>query len=163
YRAALAAALGEPVLGYLPVGTFCGGGIAAVLERGAVLALPHTLAKLTLLPAVSHVDALRHCRPRRTGDVVTADAAHLYVFLFACEPADADDALARIFDVPVDTLSDRVLCLGQGSIETELHALKAEQRRAPVADYSDLFASPEPNGGGHAARATDAVDAADAG
>lgn len=162
YRAALAAALGEPVLGYLPVGTFCAR-IAAVLERGAVLALPHTLAKLTLLPAVSHVDALRHCRPRRTGDVVTADAAHLYVFLFACEPADADDALARIFDVPVDTLSDRVLCLGQGSIETELHALKAEQRRAPVADYSDLFASPEPNGGGHAARATDAVDAADAG
>ncbi|WP_261543514.1 cellulose biosynthesis protein BcsE [Burkholderia multivorans] len=162
YRAALAAALGEPVLGYLPVGTFCAR-IAAVLERGAVLALPHTLAKLTLLPAVSHVDALRHCRPRRTGDVVTADAAHLYVFLFACEPADADDALARIFDVPVDTLSDRVLCLGQGSIETELHALKAEQRRAPVADYSDLFASPEPNGGGHAARATDAVDAGAAG
>nr|WP_254218488.1 cellulose biosynthesis protein BcsE [Burkholderia multivorans] len=161
YRAALAAALGEPVLGYLPVGTFCAR-IAAVLERGAVLALPHTLAKLTLLPAVSHVDALRHCRPRRTGDVVTTDAAHLYVFLFACEPADADDALARIFDVPVDTLSDRVLCLGQGSIETELHALKAEQRRAPVADYSDLFASPQPNGGGHAARATDAVDAVDA-
>ncbi|RAF92279.1 cellulose biosynthesis protein BcsE, partial [Burkholderia multivorans] len=93
----------------------------------------------------------RHCRPRRTGDVVTADAAHLYVFLFACEPTDADDALARIFDVPVDTLSDRVLCLGQGSIETELHALKAEHRRAPVADYSDLFASPEPNGGAEAA------------
>ncbi|PRG25330.1 cellulose biosynthesis protein BcsE [Burkholderia multivorans] len=162
YRAALAAALGEPVLGYLPVGTFCAR-IAAVLERGAVLALPHTLAKLTLLPAVSHVDALRHCRPRRTGDVVTADAAHLYVFLFACEPADADDALARIFDVPVDTLSDRVLCLGQGSIETELHALKAEQRRAPVADYSDLFASPEPNGGGHAAAAVDAADAGVAG
>ncbi|PRE23633.1 hypothetical protein [Burkholderia multivorans] len=65
--------------------------------------------------------------------------------------------------MPVDTLSDRVLCLGQGSIATELHALKAEQRRAPVADYSDLFASPEPNGGGEAARAIDAVAADDAG
>ncbi|OXI73025.1 cellulose biosynthesis protein BcsE [Burkholderia sp. AU28863] len=143
YRAALAAALGDSVLGYLPVGAFCLR-IRAVLDRGAVLALPHTLAKLTLLPGVSHVDALRHCRPRRAGDVVTADAGHLFVFLFACEPVDADDALARIFDVPVDTLSDRVVCLGQGSIDTELDALKAENRRAPIADYSDLFAATQP-------------------
>ncbi|MBJ9591536.1 cellulose biosynthesis protein BcsE, partial [Burkholderia seminalis] len=146
YRAALAAALGDSVLGYLPVGAFCLR-IRAVLDRGAVLALPHTLAKITLLPGVSHVDALRHCRPRRAGDVVTADPGHLFVFLFACEPADADDALARIFDVPVDTLSDRVVCLGKGSIDTELDALKAENRRAPIADYSDLFAATHPANG----------------
>ncbi|MCA8017889.1 cellulose biosynthesis protein BcsE [Burkholderia metallica] len=145
YRAALAAALGDSVLGYLPVGAFCLR-IRAVLDRGAVLALPHTLAKIALLPGVAHVDALRHCRPRRAGDIVTADAAHLYVFLFACEPADAEDALARIFDVPVDTLSDRVVCLGRGSIDTELDALKAENRRAPIADYSDLFAATQPAG-----------------
>jgi len=149
YRAALAAALGDSVLGYLPVGAFCLR-IRAVLDRGAVLALPHTLAKIALLPGVSHVDALRHCRPRRAGDVVTADAAHLYVFLFACEPADAEDALARIFDVPVDTLSDRVVCLGQGSIDTELNALKAENRRAPIADYSDLFGAAQPAGASRA-------------
>ncbi|WP_334034801.1 cellulose biosynthesis protein BcsE [Burkholderia cepacia] len=149
YRAALAAALGDSVLGYLPVGAFCLR-IRAVLDRGAVLALPHTLAKIALLPGVSHVDALRHCRPRRAGDVVTADAAHLYVFLFACEPADAEDALARIFDVPVDTLSDRVVCLGQGSIDTELNALKAENRRAPIADYSDLFGAAQTAGASRA-------------
>ncbi|RQT39021.1 cellulose biosynthesis protein BcsE [Burkholderia cepacia] len=149
YRAALAAALGDSVLGYLPVGAFCLR-IRAVLDRGAVLALPHTLAKIALLPGVSHVDALRHCRPRRAGDVVTADAAHLYVFLFACEPADAEDALARIFDVPVDTLSDRVVCLGQGSIDSELNALKAENRRAPIADYSDLFGVAQPAGASRA-------------
>ncbi|MGK8201533.1 cellulose biosynthesis protein BcsE [Burkholderia cepacia] len=149
YRAALAAALGDSVLGYLPVGAFCLR-IRAVLDRGAVLALPHTLAKIALLPGVSHVDALRHCRPRRAGDVVTADAAYLYVFLFACEPADAEDALARIFDVPVDTLSDRVVCLGQGSIDTELNALKAENRRAPIADYSDLFGAAQPAGASRA-------------
>ncbi|WP_175810462.1 cellulose biosynthesis protein BcsE [Burkholderia cepacia] len=149
YRAALAAALGDSVLGYLPVGAFCLR-IRAVLDRGAVLALPHTLAKIALLPGVSHVDALRHCRPRRAGDVVTADAAHLYVFLFACEPADAEDALARIFDLPVDTLSDRVVCLGQGSIDTELNALKAENRRAPIADYSDLFGTAQPAGASRA-------------
>lgn len=152
YRAALAAALGDSVLGYLPVGAFCQR-IRAVLDRGAVLALPHTLAKLTLLPGVSHVDALRHCRPRRAGDVVTADAGHLFVFLFACEPVDAEDALARIFDVPVDTLSDRVVCLGQGSIDTELDALKAENRRTPIADYSDLFAATRPAGAARAAAA----------
>lgn len=174
YRAALAAALGDSVLGYLPVGAFCLR-IRAVLDRGAVLALPHTLAKITLLPGVSHVDALRHCRPRRAGDVVTADAGHLYVLLFACEPVDADDALGRIFDVPVDTLSDRVVCLGQGSIDSELDALKAENRRAPIADYSDLFAVAQPAGAARtsAARAdsgaalpdarevSDAIDAID--
>ncbi|MBR8145257.1 cellulose biosynthesis protein BcsE [Burkholderia sp. AU19243] len=158
YRAALAAALGDSVLGYLPVGAFCLR-IRAVLDRGAVLALPHTLVKIALLPGVSHVDALRHCRPRRAGDVVTADAAHLYVFLFACEPADADDALARIFDVPVDTLSDRVVCLGQGSIDTELDALKAENRRAPIADYSDLFAAARPAGAAAVAGAEGAAGA----
>lgn len=175
YRAALAAALGDSVLGYLPVGAFCLR-IRAVLDRGAVLALPHTLAKIALLPGVSHVDALRHCRPRRAGDVVTADPGHLYVFLFACEPVDADDALARIFDVPVDTLSDRVVCLGHGSIDTELDALKAENRRAPIADYSDLFAVKQPAGAAHtsaartdfgaalpdASEVSDAVDAIDA-
>lgn len=172
YRAALAAALGDSVLGYLPVGAFCLR-IRAVLDRGAVLALPHTLAKITLLPGVSHVDALRHCRPRRAGDVVTADPGHLFVFLFVCEPADADDALARIFDVPVDTLSDRVVCLGKGSIDTELDALKAENRRAPIADYSDLFAATQPAGSASAppadagpgetpAEASEAIDAIDA-
>ena len=108
-----------------------------------MLALPHTLAKIALLPGVSHVDALRCCRPRRAGDVVTADAAHS-VFLFACEPADAEDALARIFDVPVDTLSDRVVCPRPRQHRHRLNALKAENRRAPIADYSDLFAATQP-------------------
>ncbi|KVT30911.1 cellulose biosynthesis protein BcsE [Burkholderia ubonensis] len=161
YRAALAAALGDTVLGYLPVGAFCLR-TRAVLDRGAVLALSHTLVKMTLLPGVAHVDALRHCLPRRAGDVVTADAEHLYVFLFACEPADADEALKRIFDVPVDTLSDRVVRLAHGSIDAELNALKAENRRAPIADYSDLFAAAHPTGGAGAdtATPTQAIDAA---
>ncbi|KVD07981.1 cellulose biosynthesis protein BcsE [Burkholderia ubonensis] len=161
YRAALAAALGDTVLGYLPVGAFCLR-TRAVLDRGAVLALSHTLVKMTLLPGVAHVDALRHCLPRRAGDVVTADAEHLYVFLFACEPADADEALKRIFDVPVDTLSDRVVRLAHGSIDAELNALKAENRRAPIADYSDLFAAAHPAGGAGAdtATPTQAIDAA---
>ncbi|KUZ71013.1 cellulose biosynthesis protein BcsE [Burkholderia ubonensis] len=158
YRAALAAALGDTVLGYLPVGAFCLR-TRAVLDRGAVLALSHTLVKMTLLPGVAHVDALRHCQPRRAGDVVTADAEHLYVFLFACEPADADEALKRIFDVPVDTLSDRVVRLAHGSIDAELNALKAENRRAPIADYSDLFAATHPAGGAQAG-AADASEAA---
>ncbi|KVA14515.1 cellulose biosynthesis protein BcsE [Burkholderia ubonensis] len=158
YRAALAAALGDTVLGYLPVGAFCLR-TRAVLDRGAVLALSHTLVKMTLLPGVAHVDALRHCQPRRAGDVVTADAEHLYVFLFACEPADADEALKRIFDVPVDTLSDRVVRLAHGSIDAELNALKAENRRAPIADYSDLFAASHPAGGAQAG-AADAPEAA---
>ncbi|KDB07277.1 cellulose biosynthesis protein BcsE [Burkholderia sp. lig30] len=163
YRAALAAALGDSVLGYLPVGAFCLR-IRAVMDRGLVLALPHTLVKMPLLPDVAHVDALQHCMPRRAGDVVTADAENLYVFLFACDPADADEALKHIFDVPVERLSDRIVCLGNGSVDAELEALKAQNRRAPIADYSDLFAKADPDaGGGGAAAATDAPVGADAG
>jgi cellulose biosynthesis protein BcsE len=141
YRAALSAALSDAVLGYLPAGAFCER-VRTVLERSAVLQLPHVLVKLTLLPQCAHVDALRHCVPRREGDVFTADASHLYVFLFACRLADADAALARIFDVPVERIADALVHLAEQSIGDELAALDAANRRARIADYSDLFAAP---------------------
>ncbi|AIO70962.1 cellulose biosynthesis protein BcsE [Burkholderia oklahomensis] len=140
YRAALAASLGDTVLGYLPVAAFCAHA-RAVRERSTVLALSHTLVKLTLLPGVSHADALRACALRRAGDVLTADAQHLYLFLFACELADASDVLGYIFSVPVERISDRVAHLAEESIEHELSALDAANRRAPIADYSDLFSA----------------------
>lgn len=140
YQAALAAALTDDVRGYLPVPAFCER-IEAVLARGAVLDLPHVLAKIALLPNVSHAEALRQCMPRRTGDVVTADAAHLYVFLFACRLPDADIALRHIFTADVHGLSDRVVYLAEASIEREVKALAEANRRAPIADFSDLFPS----------------------
>lgn len=138
YQAALAAALTDDVRGYLPVPAFCER-IEAVLARGAVLDLPHVLAKIALLPNVSHVEALKQCAPRRAGDVVTADAAHLYVFLFACRLPDADVALAHIFTTAVEHLSDRVVYLAEASIEREVKALEDANRRTPIADFSDLF------------------------
>jgi hypothetical protein len=113
--------------------------VKAVLARGAVLDLPHVLAKITLLPEVAHVDALAKCAPRRAGDVATADPANLYVFLFACRLPDADIALGHIFTVPVEHLSDRVVYLAEGSIEREIQALAEANRRTPIPDYSDLF------------------------
>ncbi|WP_408534892.1 cellulose biosynthesis protein BcsE [Paraburkholderia fungorum] len=141
YRTALSAALSEDVLGYLPAGTFCER-VRAVLERSAALQLPHVLVKLTLLPQCAHVEALKSCVPRRAGDIFTADASHLYVFLFACRRADADAALGRIFDVPVERIADGIVHLAEQSIGDELKALATASRRAPIADYSDLFATP---------------------
>jgi cellulose biosynthesis protein BcsE len=138
YHAALAAALTDDVRGYLPVAAYCER-VQAVLARGAVLDLPHVLAKITLLPEVAHVDALAKCAPRRAGDVVTADPANLYVFLFACRLPDADIALGHIFTVPVEQLSDRVVYLAEASIEREIEALADANRRTPIPDYSDLF------------------------
>ncbi|HEV3104373.1 MAG TPA: cellulose biosynthesis protein BcsE [Trinickia sp.] len=138
YRGALAAALTDAVRGYLPVAAYCER-VQGVLKRSALLQLPHVLAKLTLLPGAGHADALRSCVPRRAGDVFTADAKHLYVFLFACRVSDADAALARIFSEPVQRWSDRVVHLAEESIERELKALAEAHRRAPIADYSDLF------------------------
>jgi cellulose biosynthesis protein BcsE len=141
YRTALSAALSEDVLGYLPAGTFCER-VRAVLERSAVLQLPHVLVKLTLLPQCAHIEALKSCVPRRAGDVFTADASHLYVFLFACRLADADAALARIFNVPVERIAGDIVHLAEQSIGDELKALATASRRTPIADYSDLFAVP---------------------
>src|SRR6185437_9800907 len=134
YQAALAAALTDDVRGYLPVAAFCER-VEAVLARGTVLDLPHVLAKITLLPDVAHTQALQHCAPRRAGDVATADAAHLYLFLFACRLPDADIALKHIFTVPVEHLSDRVVYLAEASIEREVKALAEANRRVPIADY----------------------------
>lgn len=140
YKASLAAALADDVRGYLPAKAFCER-VQDVLARGAMLQLPHVLVKLTLLSSAAHVDALRRCAPRRAGDVFTADAAHIYVFLFACRLPDADAALARIFDSPLRTWSDDVVFLADDSIGREIAALAAADRRLPLADYSDLFAA----------------------
>nr|WP_233804224.1 cellulose biosynthesis protein BcsE [Paraburkholderia sp. HP33-1] len=140
YRSALSAALSDDVRGYLPAGAFCER-VRLVLERSAVLQLPHVLVKLTLLPQCAHVDVLKHCVPRRAGDVLTVDASHLYVFLFACRLADADAALARIVDVPVERIADTRVHLAEQSIGAELDALDATNRRTRIADYSDMFAA----------------------
>lgn len=138
YRASLAAALTDAVRGYLPVSAFCQR-VQAVLQRGEQLQLPHVMAKLALLPDVSHVDALKSSQPRRAGDVFTADAAHIYVFLFACRLPDADAALARIFDAPVEHWSDNIVFLAGDSIAKEAALLADANRRTPMADYRDLF------------------------
>ncbi len=143
YRTALAAALSDSALGYLPVGAFCER-VQAALARSAPLQLPHVLVKLTLAAGTAHAEALRHFAPRRAGDVLTADAAHLYVFLFACRPADVDMALVRITDVAVDVIADRVACFPEQAIESELKALDAANRRTPFADYSDLWPKTAP-------------------
>ncbi|MDR5806935.1 cellulose biosynthesis protein BcsE [Caballeronia sp. LZ019] len=143
YRAALAASLADAALGYLNVAAFCAQAQAA-LTRGAMLRLPHVLAKLALPPSLAHVDALGHCRPRRAGDVFTADATHCYVFLFGCRLSDADAALARIFTAPVESIAEKVTYLSNEGIAAELDALDAANRRAPSADYSDLFATATP-------------------
>nr|WP_233852018.1 cellulose biosynthesis protein BcsE [Paraburkholderia sp. HD33-4] len=156
YRSALSAALSDDVRGYLPAGAFCER-VRLVLARSAVLQLPHVLVKLTLLPQCAHVDALKHCVPRRAGDVLTVDGSHLYVFLFACRLADADAALARIIDVPVERLADTLVHLAEGSIGAELDALDAANRRTRIADYSDMFAASALAASALAASARDGV------
>ncbi|WP_250537186.1 cellulose biosynthesis protein BcsE [Caballeronia sp. AZ10_KS36] len=156
YRAALAASLADAALGYLNAAAFCAQAQAA-LTRGAILRLPHVLAKLALPPSLAHVDALGHCRPRRAGDVFTADATHVYVFLFGCRLSDADNALARIFTAPVAGIAQKVTYFSNDGIAAELDALDAANRRAPLADYSDLFASAAPAGQPAAAAEPEAV------
>lgn len=138
YRAALAAALSDAVCGYLPVARFADH-VSNVLGRGLSLNLPHVLVKLLLKPEVAHADALRQCRPVRNGDVFTADGAYLYVFLFACRLADAQGSLARIFQVPVESLAQSRQLIAGEQLLPEIERLRIEERRVPNVDFSDLF------------------------
>ncbi|MEC5407299.1 cellulose biosynthesis protein BcsE [Paraburkholderia sp. MPAMCS5] len=150
YRAALAAALSDEVCGYLPVESFVAH-VRHVLGRGQLLRLPHVLVKLRLKPELAHADALRQCRPTRNGDVVTADSAHLYVFLFACRLADAQGSLARIFRVPVESLADSTELIAREPLLEEVERLETEQRRVPNVDYSDVLDVQKAGGAARAA------------
>lgn len=75
-----------------------------MLERGSSVGLTHALVHLQLLPQIAHLDALKACRALRDGDVVTADAHGILVFLFACTAADVPQALSNMFTVPIEQL-----------------------------------------------------------
>ncbi|MDR5740670.1 MULTISPECIES: BcsE family c-di-GMP-binding protein [unclassified Caballeronia] len=136
--AAFAAAQPDGIAGYAPLARFCDR-VAAALQRSAPLALPHVLVELTLGPDVSHLDALCATLSRQPGRLATVDATRVYLFLFACEPPDAQERLAQMLGTSgAGFFAERRLYAGSG-IAQQLDAMRERARRVHAPDYSDVL------------------------
>lgn len=135
---ALQALAPDPVQGYLPLPAFCSA-VERMLERTAGTALEHSLVHVPLLAHVAHLDALLACHSRRDGDVVTADAQGLVLFLFGCAPEDAMAALDAVFSIPCSELARMVQIEADGTSQRQVLArLRRAADQAPL-DFSTVL------------------------
>lgn len=142
YEQALAEFMPARVRGYLPAAQFvqC---VGEMLRRTEDAGLVHSLVRLQLLPAAAHLDALHACRTQRDGDLVTADAQGLYVFLFACRETDLDLALAHLFALPLGQIfSSQMADSTPDGMAAMLERLEAAAPGLP--DYTPLLAPSTP-------------------
>jgi cellulose biosynthesis protein BcsE len=103
FEAAVAAAMPDQHQGYLAPAAF----IAAVqssMQRGHETRIESCMVRLTLVSGLTPLDAMRYCEIRRAGDLITADADAVYLFLYACRDADLTAALKFLFRMPVSEL-----------------------------------------------------------
>lgn len=94
----------EAVHGFMTPPAFCAT-VRCMLERTAGLRLTHSLVHLPLLSRVPVAAALHACALRRDGDLVTADAEGLHVFLFGCAADDVLNTLESMFAFPCSELA----------------------------------------------------------
>lgn len=144
FERALAAAMPSEECGYLPPARFCEL-VKATLHKTDTIEMHHVLVKLDLLPDRAHLDVLLNCQPRRANDVVTADEAHVYIFLFACREPDVDSALSRIIIEPLERMfSGQSYWSGRLNILDELEVLREKSLRNRLADFSLVLPANSP-------------------
>lgn len=114
-----------------------------MLVHSQGVGLTHSLVHLQLLPRLAHLDALQACRALRNGDLVTADAQGLVLFLFACSPSDVPQALSNMFTLPVEQLfAAQTVDSSEVGIAQALQQLHS--RAAGLPDYTLALAPQSP-------------------
>ncbi|EGI77353.1 hypothetical protein HGR_06941 [Hylemonella gracilis ATCC 19624] len=111
YEQALKTSMPEQERGYQPPAEFTRT-VRAALAQSQVLGVQVALVRLPLAYGLQPLDALRYCTIKRAGDLCGADAASVYLFLYACRENDVDATLKRLFTLPVGELftgDDRLL------------------------------------------------------
>ena len=139
YDSAVSAAMITDRSGYLAPQVFLEF-VQETVAKSRALKMSSVLLQLPLAAQVAHVDALRCCRLNRPGDVFTADANNILVFLFACRETDVDQVLERIFSQPVARLFEsETRCVDEQSIKQGLLELEHEVHAGTIDDFSELF------------------------
>jgi len=143
----------DPVQGYLPPRDFSTA-VERMLERTASADLEHSLVQMPLLPHIAHLDALLACRPRRDGDIITADQNGITLFLFGCVGDDVMDAIDALFTVPCSELAQHVEVESDpAGQQRALEQLRNGAETAPL-DYTTILQSIAPETARAAVRAT---------
>lgn len=133
----------DPVRGYLAPAAFCDA-VEGMLRRTTPLGLSHCIVQLPLLAEVAHLDALAACHIGRDGDLVTADAQALWLFLFACRAPDVETTLKRLFALPPSALFNQMRVRPEpDSIQRALDRLRRSAVDA-VTDYGDALKAVQP-------------------
>jgi cellulose biosynthesis protein BcsE len=148
YEQALKEAMPEQERGYLPPAEFTRA-VRTALAHSRVLGVQVALLRLPLAYGLLPLDALRYCKVKRAGDLCTADAASVYVFLYACRENDVDTTLERLFTLPIGELftsDDRLLA--PRAIEDVLRDIDQRHASDRFPDLSGelarLLAAPSP-------------------
>lgn len=142
FDAAMVAGAPMTECGYLPSPAFCRCVIDAC-KRARTVGIANSLLRLPLARGISHLDALQAMQAKRPGDVATADANSIYLFLFACREPDAEDTLARLFKIPVTELfGGQVRWHENAGILAEINELSGRLERNPAPDYSAQIPPP---------------------
>lgn len=133
----------DPVRGYLAPAAFCDA-VEGMVKRTTPLGLSHCIVQLPLLPEVAHLDALAACHIGRDGDLVTADAQALWLFLFACRAPDVETTLKRLFSLPPSALFNQMRVRPEpDSIQRAIDRLRRGAVDA-VTDYGEALKAIQP-------------------
>ncbi len=139
---ALAAAIPSEVCGYLTPSRFCDV-VRATLHKTEIMDMHHVLVRLDMIPEKAHLDVLLNCQPKRSNDIVTADEAHIYLFLFACREPDIEAVLMRVFVDPLDQLfTGQSHWSGCRNILETIDYLFERARKNILADFSQILPNP---------------------
>ena len=141
FESAVQAALPPPHSGYLTPAAFCDM-VRDCIAQSSHIGIESTLICLYLLPEIAHLDALMACRMKRPGDLFTADAQCVWIFLYACREPDADATLDRVYREPLAQMFEgHVKFFSSTDILGAIDGLESRLYSAPFADYSSQLAA----------------------
>ena len=139
WKAILADFLPVPEQGYQPPARFIEL-VRDMLERAQRQDLNHAMVQLHLLPHVSHSMALKAYCGTRSGDLLTADAHSLWLFLYTCREVDLNPTIERLFSTPTTNLFSSQTTHSQlPGIALQLRLLMEENEQHPLPDYSQML------------------------
>lgn len=139
FESAFVGALPPAEGGYQPVAEFTQLARRST-ERARAGGLDCALLRFFVPAALPPVEALRHVRPVRPGDLCTADDVSVYLFLFGCWQEDIEAALERILRRGAEQLFDgQIRSVAAEAILAELDDLAHRHAARPLRDYRNFL------------------------
>lgn len=142
FEAALSSVSPTSLRGYQPPSRFVRE-VTTLVERAGTLNLPFALVVGTPVDGMDMLEALKALRVTRAGDLFSADNAHCYVFLNACQQAVVLATMERLVGGALPSLLlDVRFLVARETIQHELDALSHNAEVGMVIDYTAQLPAP---------------------